>query len=60
MTDKPKPKEWAAPQPTVEEALEFVDGGWAGSQYPVSYGRAARVLAAEVRRLRAPDQPRRC
>ena len=39
-----RPKEFAASQPTVEEALEFADEGWPAS-----------VLADEVRRLRGAD-----
>lgn len=45
---------WKGPQPTVDEALELADSGLPGSTHVISYPRALRALAAEVRRLSDP------
>ena len=50
--------EWTGPQPTVDEALEFADLGLPAYMHSASYGRALRVLAAEVRRIRPSHEPR--
>jgi hypothetical protein len=47
------PYPFAGAEPSVLEALEFAQSGWAANKYPIAYEGVARVLARELIRTQA-------